>query len=50
VLASVIGKEPPDLHYWLVGGEIPAFVGFEGAMYLNGPIWRLELAPVVWPK
>jgi hypothetical protein len=50
VIASLIGKDPPDLRYWLVAGEIPAFVRFQGAMYLNGPIWRLELATVEWPR
>jgi hypothetical protein len=47
-IASWIGKEPPDLRYWLVGGEVPAFVRFQGAMFLNGPVWRLELATVEW--
>jgi hypothetical protein len=46
VVASLIGKTPPDLRYWLVGGDIPAFVRFEGAMFLNGPVWRVEMAGV----
>jgi hypothetical protein len=50
VIASLVGKEPPDLRYWLVPGEIPAFAGFEGAMYLNGPVWRIELASIEWPR
>lgn len=50
LMAAVIGKNPPDLRYWLVSGDVPAFVKFQGAMYLNGPVWRLELAPVEWPK
>jgi hypothetical protein len=50
VVASLIGKEPPDLRYWLAAGEVPAFVRFQGAMYLNGPVWRLEMASVEWPK
>jgi hypothetical protein len=49
-LASLVGKEPPDLRYWLVAGEVPAFVRFQGAMFLNGPVWRLEMATVEWPK
>jgi hypothetical protein len=49
LVASIIGKEPPDLRYWLVEGEVPAFVRFQGAMFLNGPVWRLELAPITWP-
>ena len=50
IIASVIGKDPPDLRYWLVAGDVPAFIRFEGAMFLNGPVWRLELATVEWPK
>jgi hypothetical protein len=46
VVASLIGKNPPDLRYWLVLGEIPAFVRFEGSMFLNGPVWRVEMAGV----
>jgi hypothetical protein len=44
VIASLIGKTPPDLRYWLVPGDVPAFVRFEGAMFLNGPVWRVEMA------
>jgi hypothetical protein len=50
VIASLVGKDPPDLRYWLITGDVPAFAKFEGAMYLNGPVWRLELAPVEWPR
>jgi hypothetical protein len=50
VVAALIGKDPPDLRYWLVAGDVPAFAKFEGAMYLNGPVWRLELTTVEWPK
>jgi membrane protein len=49
VVAAVIGKSPPDLRYWLVLGEIPAFVRFEGSMFLNGPVWRVEMAGVERP-
>ena len=49
VVASMIGKNPPDLRYWLVLGDIPAFVRFEGSMFLNGPVWRVEMAGVEAP-
>jgi hypothetical protein len=50
LLASLVGKDPPDLRYWLVDGPVPAFARFQGAMYLNGPVWRLEFAPLEWPR
>jgi hypothetical protein len=50
VLASVAGKSPPDLRYWIAGGPARAFVKFEGPFFLNGPVWRIELATPRWPK
>jgi hypothetical protein len=49
-IAALVGKDPPDLRYWLVTGPVPAFVRFQGAMFLNGPQWRVELTPVEWPN
>ena len=50
LIAPVVGKQLPELHYWLVTGDVPAFVRFEGPMFLHGPVWRLELTTVQWPK
>jgi hypothetical protein len=50
LIAPMLGMQPPDLHYWLVMGDVPAFVRFEGPMFLHGPVWRLELTTVQWPK
>ena len=49
VLASLVGKEPPDLNYWIATGPAPGFVKFEGAMFLKGPRWRVELSGAGWP-
>jgi len=49
LIAPVLGKQPPDLHYWLVAGDVPAFVRFEGPMFLHGPVWRLEPTTVQLP-
>ncbi|HZS31943.1 MAG TPA: hypothetical protein VFC42_01030 [Methylomirabilota bacterium] len=49
LVAPIVGKAPPDLRYWLVPGDPPGFVRFEGAMYLNGPVWRVEMAGPQWP-
>ncbi|MGD0484527.1 MAG: hypothetical protein ABSB58_07715 [Gemmatimonadales bacterium] len=46
--AHLTGKTPPDSHTWIVGGDAPAFVRFEGPMY-SGPVWRLDLASPTWP-
>jgi len=50
LVAPILGKQPPDTHVWIVGGEAPTFVRSEGPFYIGGPIWRTELAPTVWPK
>jgi hypothetical protein len=44
-----MGKDPPDLRYWITNGPAPAFVKQEGPMYLKGPIWRVELTAPRWP-
>src|SRR5437867_6175053 len=43
-LARLMGKLPPDIHVWVLGGEAPAFVKSEGPLYVGGPIWRIQLA------
>ena len=48
-LAPLLGKQPPDSHVWIVGGEAPAFVKSEQPLYANGPMWRIELVSPVWP-
>jgi hypothetical protein len=47
-IATLIGKDPPDLRYWVSSGVAPAFLKFEGAMYLKGPIWTIEQVTPRW--
>jgi hypothetical protein len=48
--ASLIGKDPPDLMYWIVQSPVPAFLKFEGAFFLKGPTWRVEPARPRWTR
>lgn len=50
LLAPLLGKQPPDTHVWILGGDAPAFVRFEGALYRDGPMWRIELTSPAWPR
>ena len=50
VLAPLVGKQPPDSHVWILGGEAPAFVKSEQPLFLGGPIWRIELVSPAWPR
>ena len=50
LVAPLLGKQPPDSHVWILGGEAPAFVRSEQPLYLGGPLWRIELVSPVWPR
>ncbi len=47
--ASLLGRMPPDNHAWIVTADVPAFVKFEGPLYMKGPPWRIELTSPRWP-
>lgn len=49
VLAPLLGKQPADMHMWIVSGDVPVFVKSEAPLYAGGPIWRVELASPAWP-
>ena len=48
VVASLLGKNPPDEQVWILPGEAPAFVRSEGQLAPNNPVWRIELASPTW--
>lgn len=50
VVAPLIGKQPADIHIWILGGASPAFIREEGQLYQGGPIWRIEQVSPVFPK
>jgi hypothetical protein len=50
LMAPLVGKQPPDTHFWILPGEFPAFLRAEGALYVGGPIWRIELASPHWAR
>ena len=50
LLAPLLGKQPPDSHVWILGGEAPAFVKSESPMFPGGPLWRIELVSPTWPQ
>jgi hypothetical protein len=50
LVAPLVGKQPPDSHVWILGGEAPAFVKSEQQLYPGGPIWRIELVSPTWPR
>ena len=48
LFASVLGRMPPDNHLWIITADVPAFVKFEGPLYMNGPAWRIEQTSPRW--
>jgi hypothetical protein len=48
LLAKVLGKDPAPIHTWMLPGDAPTFVRFEGFLYLGGPIWIIELTSPTW--
>ena len=49
VVAPLIGKAPPEIQIWIIGGKAPAFVREEGPLYQGGPVWTIQLTSPVWP-
>jgi len=49
VVAPIVGKQPPDSHVWILGGDAPAFVRSESPLFNGGPIVSIELVSPVWP-
>jgi hypothetical protein len=47
-LAPIVGKQPPDVHVWILDDKAPAFVKAELPLFFGGPIWRIELASPNW--
>jgi hypothetical protein len=43
VIAPLLGKQPPDIHVWLIKSEAPTFLEFEGPLSQDNPVWRIEL-------
>ena len=40
--ASMLVTDLPDVKMWILGGEAPAFLKFEGPLFFMGPIWRID--------
>lgn len=50
VLASIVGKQPPQVRMWIAPEPAPVLVRFEGALFVDGPPWRIELSAPRWKK
>ena len=50
VVAPLVGKQPPDAHVSILGGDAPAFVRSESPLFNGGPMVRIELVSPAWPS
>ncbi len=50
LFATLLGRVPSDYHAWFVIDSVPAFVRFEGSLYVMGPVWLVELTIPRWPE
>jgi hypothetical protein len=50
MLAGLAGRRLHDIRIWTTAGPAPAFVRFEGSLFVGGPIWRIETAPGAPPE
>ena len=41
--ASMLVTDLPDVKCWILGGDAPAFLRFEGPLSFMGPVWRIEV-------
>lgn len=50
VVAPLIGKSPPDIQIWTIGGEATTFAREQGPLYPDGPMMTIQLASPTWPN
>jgi hypothetical protein len=50
IVAPLVGKKPPNIQIWIVGGKAPTFLREQGPLYPEGPMMTIQLASPVWPE
>jgi hypothetical protein len=48
IVAPLIGKAPPNIEMWIIGGNAPTFAREIGPLYGDGPMMTIQLASPVW--
>ena len=48
VVAPLIGKEPPHIQIWTIGGAGTTFAREQGPLYPEGPMMTIQLASPTW--
>lgn len=50
VVAPLIGKAPPHIQIWTIGGAATMFAREQGPLYPEGPMVTIQLATPTWPN
>jgi hypothetical protein len=50
MVAPLVGKAPPNIQLWIVGGQAPTFIREQGPIYPEGPMMTIELVSPAWPE
>ncbi|MDQ2710973.1 MAG: hypothetical protein M3Y24_01855 [Acidobacteriota bacterium] len=50
LVAPLVGKKPADAQIWVVNEGAPAFVRADEALYMEGPIWSIQMTGPEWGK
>jgi hypothetical protein len=48
LVAPLVGKAPPDIDLWVVGGDAPTFLREKGPTFQDGPMLTIELVSPDW--
>ena len=48
VVAPIVGKAPPNIQIWTIGGTATTFAREEGPLYAEGPIMTIQLTSPFW--
>ena len=48
VVAPLIGKAPPNIQIWTIGGEATTFARERGPLYAEGPMMTIQLVSPTW--
>jgi hypothetical protein len=49
LVAPLVGKAPPNIEIWILGGPAPTFLREQGPIYPEGPVMTIQLASPAWP-
>jgi hypothetical protein len=50
MVAPLVGKAPPNIQMWIIGGAAPTFAREMGPQYAEGPTMTIQLASPAWPR